>query len=410
MPHTPFRFIHTSDWHLERPAGGITELAEPLKSALLDAPYRAAARIVDLAIQERVDFLVLSGDIVRLSESGPRGILFLCEQFQRLADRQIEIYWAGGECDPPEDWPTTVRLSQFVFRFPTERTATYVQRRGNDPVCNLIGTSSTAFRRLLAADFTRPRADIPTIAVAYGQVEDSHLSQAGVSYWALGGDHRRQSPLVTGTNVHYPGMPQGRLPGDDGAQGCTLVSVDDTGRIRTTSLPTDLVRYTTERITLSPGATSQVLEKALLDRAKALYTGELGPCVVVRWVVAGCDELQNQLRRGRLADQLLARVREETASLRPVVWSDSLVGESAYEFDDAALTQDSLLGEFLRTVQQFQNEPERSLDVETFLPMRYRGSSLADRVRIHDADERENTLREAARLGARLFSGEEALS
>ncbi len=49
----PFRFIHSSDFHLERPPRGLTEVPEHLRGAFVDAPYRAAERVFDAAIKER---------------------------------------------------------------------------------------------------------------------------------------------------------------------------------------------------------------------------------------------------------------------------------------------------------------------------------------------------------------------
>ena len=56
----PFRFIHASDFHLERPPRGLTEVPDHLRAPFVDAPYRAAERVFDAAIKERVDFVVLA--------------------------------------------------------------------------------------------------------------------------------------------------------------------------------------------------------------------------------------------------------------------------------------------------------------------------------------------------------------
>src|SRR5262245_61855813 len=95
----PFRFLHASDLHLERPLSGITEAPDHLRSLFLEAPYQAAERLFELAVSEKVDFVVLAGDVLDPSLCGPRGPIFLCEQFRLLNDRSIVVYWAGGEVD-----------------------------------------------------------------------------------------------------------------------------------------------------------------------------------------------------------------------------------------------------------------------------------------------------------------------
>ena len=100
----PFRFVHAADFHLERPLRGLAEVPDHLRVALIDAPYRAAERVFDAAIKERVDFVVLAGDILDPLAAGPRGLVFLGEQFQRLAAQGIRVYWAGGRSDDFERW------------------------------------------------------------------------------------------------------------------------------------------------------------------------------------------------------------------------------------------------------------------------------------------------------------------
>ena len=87
MTGQAFRFIHASDFHLEQPLQGLIEVPDHLREQLIDAPYTAALRVFDAAIRDRVDFVLLSGDLVDPDLSGPRGVGFLLEQLERL-DRE----------------------------------------------------------------------------------------------------------------------------------------------------------------------------------------------------------------------------------------------------------------------------------------------------------------------------------
>jgi DNA repair protein SbcD/Mre11 len=121
MSSRPFRFIHASDFHLEQPLMGVAEVPDHLRELFLDAPYAAAQQVFEAALAEDVGFVVLSGDILQPLATGPRGPLFLAEQFARLAARGIGVYWAGGAVDPPETWPGVVKLPQNVHVFPRGR-------------------------------------------------------------------------------------------------------------------------------------------------------------------------------------------------------------------------------------------------------------------------------------------------
>src|SRR5262245_15288823 len=105
MSFEPVRFLHASDLHLEQPPYGLADIPEHLRSRLIEAPYSAATRLFDAAVAEKVDFVILAGDVLDLHAAGARGLLFLADQFTRLAERNIDIYWAPGEVDLPERWP-----------------------------------------------------------------------------------------------------------------------------------------------------------------------------------------------------------------------------------------------------------------------------------------------------------------
>src|SRR5262245_1148500 len=110
MLRTPFRFLHSGDFHLERPPHGLAELPAPLVVRLADAPYRAAERVFDVAIKERVNFVVLSGDLLDATSAGPAAIAFLCEQFERLQSFDIAVYWSAGPVDQLGEWSSVIKL------------------------------------------------------------------------------------------------------------------------------------------------------------------------------------------------------------------------------------------------------------------------------------------------------------
>jgi DNA repair protein SbcD/Mre11 len=94
-------FIHASDFHLEQPPYGLTEIPDHLRQILADAPLQAAARVFETAILEGVDFRLLSGDVVDPQTAGARSLAFLLEQFELLREQRIAVYWIGGQIDGP---------------------------------------------------------------------------------------------------------------------------------------------------------------------------------------------------------------------------------------------------------------------------------------------------------------------
>ena len=141
MSNRPLRFIHASDLHLEQPASGIAEVPEHLREVLVEAPFWAAERLFETVLAEEAELLILSGDVIDPTRSGPYGPLFLVSQFERLAERKIEVYWAGGRSDPPAAWPTFAPLPPNVHVFPCDRLEQFLHERDGGPAVRLIGVS-----------------------------------------------------------------------------------------------------------------------------------------------------------------------------------------------------------------------------------------------------------------------------
>jgi DNA repair exonuclease SbcCD nuclease subunit len=188
---------------LERPAGGLAEVPDALRSALADAPYQAAERVFDAAIKHQVDFVVLAGDVVDPLLAGPRALVFLAEQFQRLADHGAAVYWAGGRSDRFERFVDAWPLAGHVHRFPLGRVEHIVHQRTGEPLAQVLGTSTEHRTHVATAAFHSDPAGPFSIAVAYGTCEVEAIAGRGINYWALGGRHARQS-FVSGTATgHY---------------------------------------------------------------------------------------------------------------------------------------------------------------------------------------------------------------
>jgi DNA repair exonuclease SbcCD nuclease subunit len=129
MSQAPLRFVHAADLHLERPLSGVAQIPSHLREAFLEAPYMAAEQVFETALAEGADALLLAGDVVHLDRAGPRAIVFLIEQFKRLADHGIAVYWAGGQVDPADAWPPSVPLPSLVHRFPAGRVGNVEHQR-----------------------------------------------------------------------------------------------------------------------------------------------------------------------------------------------------------------------------------------------------------------------------------------
>lgn len=410
MPERSLRFLHASDFHLERPLGGVAAVPSALRELFIEAPYRAAARAFDAALAEQVDFVVLAGDLVDVEAAGPRGPLFLCEQFDRLAARGIRVYWAAGQSDPPDQWPAIFDLPDNVERFATSDTSELRHLRDGTAVARILGQGQPRRRKLRAADFTLDVQGLFTVAVAYGEAESAALVGGAVDYWALGSRHERATLASAPHVAHYPGTPQGRHPGETGAHGATLVVVDSSGPPRLSLVAAEVARWHTERLTVLPTMPREHLERMLDTRTAELSASHPGVELLVRWVIGGQGPLLNALRRGTLASDLLARQQARDGMRSAGVWTLAIEAETPPAPPDDWHEKENMRGEFLRAVRRCQlaaaeRMPEE-LNVEAFLTPLQADSPLAAAVRLDDAAARQQVLTRVAALGADLLTAE----
>jgi hypothetical protein len=405
---TSLRFLHAADFHLERPAGGLAEIPDALRTALADAPYRAASRVFDAAVKHQVDFVVLAGDVVDPLLAGPRALVFLAEQFQRLAEHGISVYWSGGRGDRFDRVVDAWRLAGNVHCSPLDRVERIVHHRAGEPLAQIVGTSTADRRGVAVADFRADPGGRFSVAVAYGTANAETLATRGISYWALGGRHTRASLIAGPVTAHYCGTPQGRRPKESGPHGCTLVQVDSEGRVRTVFIPTDAVRYCDERVSIDESITPEQLLRVLNERIAELLVDPFGPDLLIRWTVLGSRSLAARFRGGSLAADLLARVRDQHGAKRPAAWTVAIQAPAKHDLLSEHDDQQTLVGEFLRTVRRYAAHPDQPLDISQFLGERHLAGSLAALARFDDAAARRRVLAEAAALGRELLSPREA--
>ena len=235
------RFIHAADIHLDT---AFSSRSETVRTRLREASRTAFRRLVDLALDERVDVVVLAGDLFddgRLSFQTER---FLLEQLHRLEQAGVPVVYATGNHDPGREgqrsadlaWPANVTVAD--AREPI-RLSVVGPDGTSVGMVTAAGHETSSETADLSEAFPAPDGQLPEVAVLHTQVLDSPgstdhqryapsqletLRSSGFDYWALGHVHKR-SCLCEHPAIHYPGNLQGRTHGERGAKGCLLVEL-----------------------------------------------------------------------------------------------------------------------------------------------------------------------------------------
>lgn len=403
MSNCPVRFIHTADFRLHQPPGGLSEVPQHLHELVVEAAWWSAERVFEAALAERVDFVVISGGAVQPLRTGPRGLVFLAEQFDRLCERRIVVYWAGSRHESPDAWPAPVKLPGNVVHFPAGRPQQVQHRREGVPVACVVGASRSDQFCPKVRDFSPDPGGLFSIAVFHGRPKAPSLQRSGIDYWALGGRMARHTLFTSPKMAHYPGSPQGRQPSDPGPHGCTLVRVDEGRQVQTTFLPCDVLRWQVERVRIEPGMDGHSIHQRLQDRAQSLRQAHAGVDLLVRWQLAGDGPLAAEFCNGRLAADLLAMLREEFGRTTPALWSVAIEVVPPEQFPAEWYEHQTMRGDFLRELRAYQTDPSRPLPLDG-LGAESPVAGLAPE-KLWPADVRQLVLRRAAQLGVDLLSG-----
>ena len=282
------KFIHCADLHLDSPFKSRSYLSQSIFDDMQKSAYESFKKIVDLALNEEIDFMIISGDLFDQHNRTLRAEVFLKEQFERLKREQIFVYLCHGNHDPLSAsigtvWPDNVS----VF---SENVETYQTITKNGEEIYLHGFSyqnDASYENKLDAYPSSQGQKGIHIGILHGTYSKSNtndrytefrledLNNKLYHYWALGHIHERQQ-LSDMPQIHYPGNIQGRHFKELGEKGCLLVEGDDL-KLNAQFVPTQFIRF--EKATIESDKTSkqglfddiQSFKSQVRKNGKAIY-------------------------------------------------------------------------------------------------------------------------------------------
>jgi len=350
----PFRFIHAGDLMLHVPLSGISQYPPTWQSTLASAAYTSASRIFETAIAEQVAFVLLAGNVVDLDYGGPRAIAFLLAQFERLAQRGIQVFWCGGQHDHLERWPTALELPGNVRLFPSTLVDSAGVYRDGKLLATIYGAAYDPHRTSLKDFQASPGVGVP-IALTHGPYDAAKLSGHGIRYWALGGKPKRDVSTQPSVTSAYPGPPQARDNGSPGAHGAILVSFEADGQWRTQAVDCDVARWLPISLSVAESVHIDALKDLLADRALQVTSKLPDQHLLVDWNIATTGDYSAEFRKQENHGKLLKWLRHEFGT-SPGLWSVSLTFSAPQNLPKGWNEEDTLLGDFLREVARYRHD------------------------------------------------------
>ena len=353
------RFIHTADLHIDSPLRGLSRYAGAPLERLRGATRRALERLVNLALDERVDFVLIAGDLYDRDWQDFHTGLFVREQMVRLGRKGIRVFIVQGNHDARGvitrqiPWPDNVKVFSSCAAETVRLEALGVAIHGRSfpdrevpedlvpgyplavPGCFNIGLLHTSLSGIGGHD-------------PYAPTTLPDLQSRGYDYWALGHIHARQV-VCEQPRVVFPGNLQGRHARETGSKGCELVTVDGT-RMTARFMPLAVVRWHQIGIDLQPVKTldelplqvAQALQLAAGEDADALHA--------VRVVLSG--ETHLHALEARQPGTLAAAVQAASQDVSGVeIWIEQVKLDVRSPLDRSRVEQgDDALGELVRWV------------------------------------------------------------
>ena len=306
----PFSFVHTADVHLDSPLRSLALRDPDLADLIGSATRHALERTTSLCLDERVDALIIAGDLYDGDQTSMKTAVFLAAQLQRLNEAGIRVFIVRGNHDAQSRITRELIFPEGVKVF-GGRGETVDLDRPRDEIPVAVHGVSFARPQAPKSLVPRFRAPVPgafnigllhTSLSGSAQHDDyapcrvADLVDVGFDYWCLGHVHKRevhsQKPLIV-----MPGMPQGRDIGEAGPKSVTLVRVGDDGAVECHPYVTSVAQFQRVSVDLT-GVTDHraVAERldAVLAHARA---GAESDHLIVRLEMGGRTDLAWRLRR-----------------------------------------------------------------------------------------------------------------
>lgn len=343
---TEFSFIHAADIHLDSPLSGLSAYEGAPVELLRNAPRAAFSNLIDEAIRERVDFMVIAGDLYDGAWKDFNTGLFFSREMGRLNREKIPVFIGHGNHDAESELTKSLTLPENVTVFSNRKAETKALEHLG-VVLHGQSFRDAKTEENLAVDYPPAVPDHFNIGVLHTAVEGhtehatyapcsmSDLTDKGYDYWALGHIHEykilNEVPLIA-----FPGNLQGRHIRETGPRGALLVTVENS-KPTVERLFVDTVRW--HQIEIPSGEANSLQDIVLLARDRLetlLHEGADGRPLATRVIFTGRSRAHGELfgLETQLRQEILAVA---NALGDNELWIEKVILDTTPELDAAAI-------------------------------------------------------------------------
>ncbi|UKV13211.1 DNA repair exonuclease [Thalassospiraceae bacterium SW-3-3] len=379
------KILHTADIHLDSPLKSLALRDPELKEKVQIATRSAFTHIIETAISENVDALLISGDLFDGSERSARTAAYLTGQLDRLRQSGIRVFYIKGNHDAENPLTGELNLPDNVHIFDGRGSKVQLSE---DVWIHGVSFANRHAPESLLPKFPAPVSGAINIAMLhtslagatghdpYAPCAVNDLVAAGFDYWALGHVHRRQVHTETPWII-MPGTPQGRDIGEPGPKSATLMTIIDQV-IEVSEFPTSSVEFLNVKIDVSEAGNEDSLRDLLRQVFRETANNLTSDSGIIRLSFTGTTTRRWQILRDQdVWEEVASQYARETGNL----WLEKL----EISLSEVTKAGSSAVDEMAKIMTTIRQEPgfvaSSRAELETILaelPVQRRGELVPE--------------------------------
>lgn len=399
------KILHAADIHLDSPLHRLESYPGAPVSEIRSATRRALTNLIDLAIYQKVDLVVIAGDLYDGDWNEFSTGLHFVNEATRLIRERIPLVVIRGNHDaqsvmtqslplPPNPDGSAIMLDydavdQRIF----EQIGIVVHGR-SFPKKAVTEDLSLGYPAPLNGMFNLGLLHTSLTGAEghdnYSPCKPNQLQDKGYDYWALGHIHdRRECHQAGETPIVFSGNIQGRNIREVGAKGCVVISVGDDHQPTSTFHALDVVRWQVFNHDITQDERRDDLMETFADWLPGELANAQGRPLAVRVNLTGSSTLSHDYHRQ--AESVAHELRSLTVQRgEGLVWFENLkvrttnpqrtTGSNAEE----SVSSDSPLASISQVAESIRDD-EAQRD-ELIQPLRKLWAKLPPELTQHELD------------------------
>ena len=332
-----FQFIHAADLHLGSPFLGLASHDEEIAKQFSNASRGAFTDLVTQAIDLKVAFVVIAGDVYDGDWKDTSIGLFFNRELARLDRAGIPVYLAKGNHDAESVVSKAISLPASVKVFPSSKAKSFQIEKFKIAI---HGRSfpHRAVAENYALSYPEPDSGWFNIGVlhtscngrpnhdSYASCTVADLANRNYQYWALGHIHQYEE-ISRDPWIVFPGNLQGRSVRECGPKGAVIVDVGDGEVTNVQRIILDKARWAVVNIDVT-GIDEEVdVFHRVEEAVSPLVSQADGRLFAVRVRIFGVSALHRRWKAN--ADTLSDEVQAALHRLSEDVWLESVRVETS---------------------------------------------------------------------------------